>query len=104
MPTIPSETITLAISEAVSAINPVPTVSVVAVREKFSLPMYRSSLYSTNEVTEPRLSSVSLTTTEATEVSVWVPDPVLVISIVDPPCVADKVSSSAVPPEPTVFT
>ena len=78
-----------------------PALTEVATNEKVLRPMYRSSLYSTNEFTEPRFSSVSLTITEATEVSVWVPDPVLVISIVDPPCVADKVSSSVAG---TVFT
>ena len=69
-----------------------PALTVVATNWNVLRPMYRSSLYSTNEFTEPRFSSVSLTITEATEVSVWVPDPVSVISITPPPSVADSVS------------
>ena len=89
-----SDTITFATSAAVSVIKPVLTVTVVAVREKFSRPMYKSSLYSTKEVTEPRLSSVSLTETEATEVRVMVPVPLSDKANVEPPAVADSVISS----------
>ena len=92
VPVILSETITLTASAAVSCTAVDPLVMVVAVIWKVSRPIYRSSLYSVNDDTAPRLSSVLFTVASVTEVRVCVPEPVFVMSTTDPSFAADKVS------------
>ena len=69
-----SDNMTLVASRSVSVTSFDPLVMVVAVIWNVSLPMYRSSLYSAKEETEPRLNCVLFTLTVAAFTECAVPE------------------------------
>ena len=91
VPVILSDTITRTASTAVRVSAVDPLVIVVAVIWKLVRPMYRSSLYSANEDTAPKLRKVLFTVTLLEEVIVWVPVPAPVTETSVPPSVKETV-------------